>query len=167
MAQAPAPTWNTDYAPTRLCVQCQRPLGRKQGQYCSNACHGAAIERPLSERFWAKVDRGDGCWEWQGARRKPWNYGVVQTGRWGASCVQRAHRVAWALTYGPIPDGLWVLHRCDNPPCVRPDHLFLGDAFVNMQDCVQKGRHGSQVHPESRPRGSQHWRARQRQAGLE
>jgi hypothetical protein len=51
-----------------------------------------------------------------------------------------AHRVAWILTFGPIPDGLWVLHSCDNPPCVRPDHLFLGTALANSEDRDAKGR---------------------------
>lgn len=52
----------------------------------------------------------------------------------------RAHRVSWELAYGPIPDGRWVLHKCDNPGCVNPDHLFLGDAQTNEADKVSKDR---------------------------
>lgn len=113
----------------------------------------------LLDRFWAKVSYSDDCWEWQGAIRS-WGYGVFQAGSWGHSKVVRAHRMAWEIVNGPIPEGLWVLHRCDNPRCVRPDHLFLGDAFDNMRDCANKGRLGSQVHPEARPRGERHHNAR-------
>jgi hypothetical protein len=54
--------------------------------------------------------------------------------------MHRTHRVAWELAFGPIPEGLWVLHHCDNPPCVRPDHLFLGTNLDNVQDKCRKGR---------------------------
>ena len=53
-----------------------------------------------------------------------------------------AHRLAWELTFGPIPDGLHVLHACDNPPCIRPDHLMLGTQRANMRDAGRKGRLG-------------------------
>lgn len=89
-----------------------------------------------AERFWSKVDRtGDGCWEWQ-ASRTSHGYGQVSTFR----RPRGAHRVAWELVNGPIPDGLWVLHHCDNPPCVRSDHLFLGTVGDNSRDMAAKGR---------------------------
>lgn len=67
--------------------------------------------------------------------------------------MSKAHRVAWDLTYGPIPDGMLVLHRCDNPSCVRPDHLFLGTQTDNMLDRKAKGRGNHR-------RGSRHGRAK-------
>jgi hypothetical protein len=92
--------------------------------------------KPLGERFWLKVRKGEGCWEWQGARL-PHGYGHLSVPDRGHV---NAHRIAWELTNGEIPDGLWVLHHCDNPPCVRPDHLFLGTAQDNVDDSIRKGR---------------------------
>lgn len=94
-----------------------------------------------AERFWSKVQRvdGDGCWEWTGARaRNRWGF---EHGRFRLPTGHAyAHRISWMLTNGPIPAGQCVLHRCDNPPCVRPDHLFLGTNDENMADMVAKGR---------------------------
>jgi hypothetical protein len=81
--------------------------------------------------FWASASPG--CWEWGGARDKD---GYGQT-RFGMKRV-KAHRKAWELLEGPIPDGLYVLHQCNNPPCIRPDHLYLGTALDNGID--RKGR---------------------------
>lgn len=67
-----------------------------------------------------------------------------------------SHRVAWTISHGPIPDGLWVLHRCDNPPCCNPAHLFLGTVSDNNKDMCAKGRHGSKTNPEAMPRGTRH-----------
>lgn len=87
-------------------------------------------------RFWRGVEKGDGCWEWTKSRSRL-GYGTFSLNRrkWVS-----AHRFAWTLTNGPIPDGLCVLHRCDNPPCVRADHLFLGTLRDNQQDMYAKGR---------------------------
>lgn len=93
---------------------------------------------PLADRFHAFVrvpDDPDGCWTWTGARVR--GYGQFQVRR---GTTRRAHRVSWELANGAIPDDLYVLHRCDNRGCVRPDHLFLGDHLDNMRDAVQKGR---------------------------
>ena len=88
-------------------------------------------------RFWGKVAKRDGeeCWEWQGSR-KGGGYGSI--GIKGGTVA--AHRASWVLTNGAIPDNLWVLHKCDNPPCVRPDHLFLGTRLDNVRDMCAKGR---------------------------
>lgn len=98
----------------------------------------------VEERFWSKIDRSnpDGCWIWTAAVWKQrGGYGKFQAGssRSGNRAV-RAHRFAWELTHGPIPDGLQVCHRCDNPPCCNPSHLFLGAPVVNSRDMVAKGR---------------------------
>jgi hypothetical protein len=93
------------------------------------------------ERIWEnKIVTEKGCWEWQGARTK--GYGMVGHRRRAnpGTRVKQVHRAAWELTYGPIPEGMFVLHRCDNPPCCKPEHLFLGTQKDNMQDCKLKGR---------------------------
>lgn len=93
-----------------------------------------------AERFWSKVVRTDGCWEWSGGHaRRPtgdWSYGHVRfDGR-----AQPVHRVSWQLTYGPIPEGMWVLHHCDNQGCLRPDHLYLGTHADNTRDAIIRRR---------------------------
>ena len=102
----------------------------------------------LADRFWRKVDKngpvvrlGLGrCWIWTGA------YSRLPDGRRGYGSISvhdktvKCHRFAWKLTHGEIPAGLFVCHRCDNPRCVRPDHLFVGTAKDNIHDAVRKGR---------------------------
>jgi len=106
--------------------------------------------RPIAERFWAKVQKyeGDACWIWNGCH---YRHGYGQTSIDGKHLL--AHRVAWALEHGPIPEGLHVLHKCDNPPCVRHHHLFLGTRSDNMRDCVQKGRHPKPPEKHACPQG--------------
>jgi hypothetical protein len=91
-------------------------------------------------RFWENVAIDGRCWIWvKGLRDKRKGYGV----HYIASHRTAAHRYAWELLNGPIPGGLDVLHRCDNPRCVRPDHLFIGTHRDNMADMVAKRRHGA------------------------
>ena len=83
----------------------------------------------------------DGCWEWSGARDKN-GYGQTKIGMRSV----KAHRKIWAMLYGGIPEGLMILHHCDNPPCVRPNHLFLGTAKTNRQDAASKGHIPPPIH---------------------
>lgn len=137
-----------------------------------------AKRKTLAERFWEKVDK-DGptlpgmdspCWLWTGATHRQ-GYGEILID----GVKKYAHVIGWVLQYGPVPEGHDVLHRCDNPPCVR--HLFNGTHQDNMSDMVAKGRsatgarngrhthsertargdrHGSHTHPESVARGDRH-----------
>lgn len=94
----------------------------------------------LENRFWPKVARRKGpvtCWPWKASKNKD-GYGWIRRGR----RMELAHRMSWEINFGPIPDGQYVLHKCDNPACVRPSHLFLGDQITNMADMVAKGRCG-------------------------
>src|ERR1700756_2891954 len=93
----------------------------------------------VEDRFWAKVAKGPGCWEWQGKRHYK-GYGHFTVRGQGRRRTLKAHRVSWELANGPIPEGLHVLHSCDNPPCVNPDHLFLGTDMDNVHDRDAKGR---------------------------
>jgi len=92
----------------------------------------------LAERFWPKVRKGAGCWEWQGARDEN-GYGRIAIDGRKRQKV-RTHRVAWELEHGPIPEGIGVLHHCDNPPCCRGDHLYLGTHADNARDRDARGR---------------------------
>jgi hypothetical protein len=102
-------------------------------------CITAAVEA----RFWAKVDRQEGpsrpgdlgpCWPWTGANNGV-GYGNVRVGY----LKELSHRLSWLISHGD-PRNLWVLHRCDNPRCCNPDHLFLGTHEENVADCIAKGR---------------------------
>jgi hypothetical protein len=92
-------------------------------------------------RFERHIEKSRECWLWTGSKL-PQGYGSfgVAGKNWKSWKVKRAHRVSYELYIGPIPPGLDVLHHCDNPPCVRPSHLFLGTDFDNQQDCKRKGR---------------------------
>lgn len=98
------------------------------------------MEAEIAPRFWAKVRKTECCWVWLGSRDKDCGYGRV-TVRWLAPNPGYAHRLAWILTHGPIAKGLIVMHKCDNPICVNPDHLKLGTVRDNMQDRKAKGLH--------------------------
>jgi hypothetical protein len=89
-----------------------------------------------AERFWSLVDRTGACWTWLGKRVN----GYGQFRRNSPRRMEMAHRVAWELTNGSVPKGLWVLHRCDNRLCCHPDHLFVGTAQDNSDDMINKGR---------------------------
>lgn len=110
------------------------------------------MTQTLAERFWAKTQVAEsGCIEWTGGSRNEHGYGQFSVkGNKAFPCrMQLAHRVAWYLHTGQLPDG-HVLHSCDNPACVNPEHLRIGDQFANMQDCVSRGRHGGGARPGER-----------------
>ena len=96
-------------------------------------------KKPLIERFAVKYipEPNSGCWLWLGAR-DPRGYGRLSAVTWGQSL---AHRVSYELHVGTVPAGLFVCHHCDIPPCVNPEHLFVGTQIDNMVDLARKGKH--------------------------
>lgn len=94
------------------------------------------IKETAEQRFWKFVNKTETCWLWIGSKTQGYAYGQISVG----GVPIRANRFSWTLHYGDIPKGLMVCHRCDNPSCVNPEHLFLGDQKANMKDMVEKKR---------------------------
>ena len=154
---------------TLTCAHCGATFTAFQSnhrRYWSRACSGAArvaagfvaVPRtPIEDRFWPKVDKSGDCWLWTGGQNLQ-GYGVISKGG-HVSRKMLAHRLAYELANGPIPEGVNVLHRCDTPLCVRADHLFLGSQEENIHDMWSKGRQGGQFAPGSTS-GEKNHRAR-------
>lgn len=123
---------NHEFVHSKHCYKCtrlyQREWARKKRNY----------KKPTSEQvFWTRIIKTENCWVWQGDKNYQ-GYGRISVG--GHHTRMFAHRFSYQLHYGTIPLGLCVLHHCDNPPCVKPDHLFLGTQIDNNLDAYKKGR---------------------------
>lgn len=123
----------------RICNRCKKTfleipsrIARGKGTFCSMLCYRGTPK----EQFWSKVKKTKTCWIWISTNKVPRGYGMLK--RKGRH--HYAHRFSYEMHYGTIPKGLQVLHRCDNPSCIRPDHLFLGTQSDNMKDASKKGR---------------------------
>ena len=114
----------TFLVPPSFLIRRGKPGG---GRFCSAKCR--ANSKPTV--FWSKVNKTDSCWLWTG-RTDKWGYGMLRH--------TRVHRYSYELAYGEFESHLFVLHHCDNPRCVRPDHLFLGTQLDNMRDMLSKNR---------------------------
>jgi hypothetical protein len=114
------------------------------GSFNSGFAFGLPSE--LEERFWIKVVRKEsGCWEWNAGCNLP---PALPYGRFKFHGKEdKSHRVSWKIIRGEIPKGMWVLHRCDNPMCVSPFHLFIGTPKDNAVDSSKKGRRSKAGNP--------------------
>ena len=152
--KTPSVSLQCKHCGTEFCPLNKSFAARKRRIYCSKPCHQAACFTATKgiqwrpEHFWSSVEKSDGCWLWTGCRDKK-GYGRIMLD--GHS--ERAYRHAWRLTHGAIPDGLFVLHKCDNPPCVRPDHLYVGTKGDNLRDRISR-------FPETCPKGATHGQAK-------
>ena len=135
----------------------------------SYPCHGVItrndqllMNEKTVRRFWAKVQKTPDCWLWTASKRHK-GYGAFCWYNKDGKYVQGgAHRFAYQLLVGPIPTGMFVLHKCDTPACVNPEHLFIGTSQDNVDDMMRKGRHvagGTYTYGEYK-RGMQHWNSK-------
>jgi len=124
------------------CLYCggsffRRPSDVRRGfaKFCSRVCRASVERRTPEEAFWRKTEKTRTCWIWTGAKL-PAGYGNFHA----RGKRVYAHRFSYELHKGPIPEGLYVIHKCDNPPCVNPKHLRIGTATENMHDMRRKKR---------------------------
>jgi hypothetical protein len=157
-----------------ICEVCQKEYqfriskNRQNSRFCSNACKNKKVgtwvkgnplgfnwkkateqekRNRIEENFHKLViKQNNGCWDWKGNTKSSLGYGRVQIGK---KRTKVAHNISWLIHRGEIPKGKFVLHKCDNPKCTNPDHLFLGTHYENVRDMVYKNR---QAKGESCPR---------------
>lgn len=127
-----------------FCSDCEIPIRRKTGR--CKPCSCKFRNDNFEWRFWNKVKKTPTCWLWIGGRF-PKGYGMFTV----KGIPRKAHRISWQIHNGSIPEGLLVLHHCDNPPCVNPKHLWVGTHQDNVDDSVSKGR---------RCKGENQWEAK-------
>lgn len=172
---------------TKDCKECGKSFrsDSRRRQFCSRRCYlrsrvVTVTPELVRQRFEERCRRGKShaCWPWRGTVLRSGGYGVLIIGR---SFNKRAHRLAYELYVGPVPDDLMVCHSCDNPICVNPAHLWLGTSSDNVSDMVKKGRRydpyagrntcqqGHRYTPENTyiHDGNRHCRACRRAQGLE
>lgn len=123
--------------PTKKCIDCKKTVSNQFSTRC-HSCENRTRTIPTEQRFWRYVKKTPTCWLWTGTIHR--RYGAFHIIKDGKFVGIKAHRYSYKIHSGEIPDGFFVLHRCDNPPCVNPAHLWVGTAFDNMRDMVNKGR---------------------------
>lgn len=142
---------------TRIpCPHCGTPMYKtaKQCYKCYDRLRREEADANLAERFYSYVEHTDGCWLWRGPTAHD-GYGVITY----HNRATRAHRVAYIIAHGTIPDGTIICHTCDNPLCVRPDHLYAGSLADNRRDAQQRNR-WARKNLDNVPRGERNTRAR-------
>lgn len=134
------------------CIRYSGPDPIKRGDFWKNATDEEKLER-LIYHYNRKVVKKEGCWDWIGY--KSVGYGTLSY----KGKLLHAHRASWIINYGNIPDGLHVLHKCDNPCCSNPEHLFLGTHKDNIRDMISKKRMFT-------PRGETHYASKLKPADI-
>lgn len=139
---------------TRHCAKCGIPVLRHKCRKSKTSVCPKCSRPTALETFLNRVQKTDGCWIWIGSIDKR-GYGTITIGKGESQKTWRAHRLSLFLHGNTPPDEKFVLHRCDNPKCVNPDHLFFGTAKDNSDDMIRKGRN---LTGEDLPQSKLNWK---------